>query len=312
MQQNLQMLHTCQNTNRENLLVVDDSRGEIICKKCGIVVKEKIIDPSIEKVSWTIDDYLANSRTGGQTKLSLYDRGLSSQINLSNKDSKGKNLSRFTKSQFDRLRVWDSRTKQTTHARTLTEAFIILDGIKMKLNLSEHVIEKTAYIYRKAVKKKIVRGRTKRGMLLASLYAACRESKTPRSLEEIAKYGNINKKNLSKDYRALLKSLDLRFEPDDPKSFLNKIASTINVPEKTVRIANQVLHDAKKKRITTSKKPQGIAGASIYLAGLIQNEKISYSKVSHATGISSVTLRKLVRILISKLGNESYLATIVR
>ena len=312
MKQTLQFTHNCKNNSSKNPLVVDVSRGEVVCNKCGLVLKEKIIDPSAEKVSWNIEDSLANSRTGGLTKLSIYDRGLSSQINLSNKDSHGNRLTAFTKNQFGRLRIWDSRTKQTNKARNLTDAFIILDGMKVKLNLSENIIEKTAYLYRKAVTRKIIRGRTKKGILLASLYAACRESKTPRSLQEIAKKGNINKKNLSKDYRALLKALELRFEPNDPIKFLNKIASRINVTQKTIRIANQVLHDAKKKRITASKKPQGIAGAAIYLAGLIRNEKISYSKISFASGISSVTLRKLVRILISRLGNESYLASIVR
>ena len=59
-----------------------------------------------------------------------------------------------------RLRTLDSRTQIDASTRNLKEAFNQLDRLKYKLGLSDSVVEKVAYIYRKAHEKKLVRGRT--------------------------------------------------------------------------------------------------------------------------------------------------------
>ena len=65
------------------------------------------------------------------------------------------------RSTMDKLRIWDLRTKAITSTdRNFISAFKQLDKLKDKLRLSGALIEKTAYIYRKAQERALVRGRT--------------------------------------------------------------------------------------------------------------------------------------------------------
>jgi transcription initiation factor TFIIIB Brf1 subunit/transcription initiation factor TFIIB len=51
---------------------------------------------------------------------------------------------------------------------------------KEKLGLSDTIVEKAAYTYRKVQERGLIRGRTIDSMLAAALYSACREMETPR------------------------------------------------------------------------------------------------------------------------------------
>ncbi|MGB6527060.1 MAG: hypothetical protein WA323_04145 [Candidatus Nitrosopolaris sp.] len=59
-------------------------------------------------------------------------------------------------------------------------------GVKDILSINDTLIEKSAYIYRKVLQKRIIKGRSIPALMVASIYAACRESHVPRTLDEIA------------------------------------------------------------------------------------------------------------------------------
>jgi transcription initiation factor TFIIB len=80
------------------------------------------------------------------------------------------------RSTIERLRTWDSRLQiHSPTDRNLSLAFQQLDKLKEKLGLSDAIIEKAAYIYRKVQERRLIRGRTIDGMLAAAVYIACRE-----------------------------------------------------------------------------------------------------------------------------------------
>jgi transcription initiation factor TFIIB len=77
--------------------------------------------------------------------------GLSTIIGRENKDATGRKLDAATSSAIERLRTWDYRMKvHTSKDRNLMHALQELDILKNKLGLSDAIVEKTAYIYRKA------------------------------------------------------------------------------------------------------------------------------------------------------------------
>jgi transcription initiation factor TFIIB len=85
------------------------------------------------------------------------------------------------------LRTWDSRIQvYTSTDRNLTQAFNELDTLKDKLGLPSAIIEKSAYIYRKAQENRLVLGRSISAVLVAAIYTACREMGIPRTLNDIA------------------------------------------------------------------------------------------------------------------------------
>jgi transcription initiation factor TFIIB len=140
-------------------MVTDQNTGELFCGICGFVVNDKISDTGAEWRSFANDD-TNRTRVGAGTSLTMHDMGLSTIIGTQNKDSTGKPLTSAMKSSIERLRTWDSRTQAHSSAeRNLRQALNEMDKLKDKLALTDAVIEKAAYIYRKSMEKKLVRKR---------------------------------------------------------------------------------------------------------------------------------------------------------
>lgn len=299
MEQMLSIFHYCpKDVKTKGRLVTDKTRGEIFCQECGRVLKERIITRDNEKIA----NFLEPNYPGKHTeKLSYYNMGLSTMINKKNIDSAGKLISSNNASKFTRLRVWHSRSQRKKN-RAMEKAFIFLDSMKSKLGLSSAVVEISAYYYRKASHQKLTRGRSVQTTILACLYAACRKSGVPRSLNEIAKVGNVKRKPLSRAFKAL--SINFNFIPHEPKNYVNQVATFLKSSEKTKRIAYQILDAAKKQGLSTSKKPLSLTGAAIYLASINSNERVSYKQISKITNTSSVTLRKITNQMIKNLKIE--------
>ena len=276
-------------------IITDSERGEMFCGGCGLVLVQNIADTSHESNGYSQEDFMKLTRTGPATSLTMYDKGLSTVIGV-NKDFSGNALSSKTKYEFNRLRVWDQRSKSRSTA-TLSKAFTLLNGMKTKLGISDNVVESAAYIYRKIVSAKLTRGRTMASLVSASLYAACRENNLPRTLDDIANAGNIERRILSRDLRTIIKKLGLKLNQYDISSFISKISNNMNLKEKTKRDAFDILKRCEPEGIIAGKHPVAQAAASLYIACIINGEKISQKKFSKESGVSDVTIRNRVALI---------------
>ena len=286
--------HKC--TQNKQALVTDTETGEVYCSDCGVVLKEKIVDRSNDARSFTKEDYLNKSRNGSPTKISMFDMGNSSMIAKKDIDATGKYISSKNKSHFSRLRLWDSRSKRNSKESSLIQGFTILDSIINRLGLPENIRENSAYLYRKAVEQKIIRGTSIRSMISASVYASCKQFGVPRSLDEVADSANINRKTLSRTYRRLVRKLDLdvmSYSTD----YVSKVANSVDVNEKIRRLSYKILEDAKKSNVHTGKNPIGLAAGVVYLSAIGSGQNVSMTTLSRKTNISTVTIRKISRLL---------------
>ena len=138
----------------KNGMLTDNVTGERFCGKCGFVISETLQDAGPEWRSFSKEGGADPTRTGAPTSLTMHDRGLATIINPLNKDASGKPLSTSMKSTIERLRTWDSRSKVNASSdKNLRQALSELATLKDKLSLSDPIIEKAAYIYRKALEK---------------------------------------------------------------------------------------------------------------------------------------------------------------
>ena len=272
-------------------MVTDQNTGELFCSKCGLVITDRIADTGAEWRSFSNDEG-NKARTGAGTSLTIHDMGLSTVIGAVNKDATGKPLSASVKSSIERLRTWDSRSQAHSSAdRNLRQALNEMDKLKDKLALTDAVIEKAAYIYRKAMEKKLVRGRSIQGLVAACLYASCRNTETPRTLDDIAKGINIRKKEVARCYRLIFRELELKMPVVDPVKGVSRIASIAELGEKSKRKAISILNQAKDVGLVAGKDPMGIAAAALYLACISTGEVKSQKDISIASGVTEVTIR---------------------
>jgi transcription initiation factor TFIIB len=222
----------------------------------------------------------------------MHDMGLATVIGSSNKDASGKSLSGSMKSTVERLRTWDRRSQVHVSAdRNLRQAFSELRRLSDKLSVSEAVTEKAAYIYRKALERGMVRGRSITAIMAASLYAACRDREIPRTLKDLAAVSNAKKKDIASSYRLLLTEMDMTMPVVDPTKCVSKIASRAGITEKTQRRALEILMKAEQTGISAGKAPMGLAASALYVACLLESEDKTQRDVAEASGVTEVTIR---------------------
>lgn len=277
--------------------ITDSERGEIFCGGCGLILVQNMLDASYENNGYTQEDFMKLARTGPGISLTMHDKGLSTVIGA-NKDSSGNALPSKTKYEFKRLRTWDQRSKSRKTA-TLSKAFTLLHGMKTKLGIPDNVVENAAYIYRKIVSARLTRGRTMASLVSASLYAACRENNIPRTLDDIAVAGNVERRILSRDLRTIIKKLGLNLNQYDTASFISKISNNMNLKEKTKRDGFEILKKCENEQITAGKHPVAQAAASLYISCILNGEKISQKRFALESGVSDVTIRNRA-VLIKK------------
>lgn len=285
-------------------LVTDLESGEIVCSKCGFVSSDRVQESRAE---WRTFGSEGNdrSRVGSPTTLAYHDMGLATVIGKQNKDSSGRKLDPSMNTSIQRLRTWDLRSQvHSSKKRNLLQAFSDLNRLKDKLGLSDAIIEKTAYVYRKAQEKQLVRGRSTSSILAAAIYAACRELGTSRTLKEIAKATDVKLKAISRGYRILVLELDIKVPLVDPVKCIAKIANGVKLTEKTKRMAMDTMNDLVGKEISAGKLPMGLAATVLYMSCLANGESKTQRDIADMAGVTEVTLRNRLKDLKARLELE--------
>ena len=276
--------------------------GEIICDKCGLVISDKLQDIGPEWRTFAVDETEASARTGLPRSLARHDLGLSTIIGRTERDASDNRIDPAMRARMNRLATWDMRSQlHTPRDRSLKAAFFQLDVLKDKLGLSDGIVEKRAYIYRKAQSRKLTRGRTVSAVLAAAIYIACREMGAHRTLDDIATACNVKRKELSKDFRVLHVRLDLKIPPTDPMKCIAKVGNKLKLSEKTRRKAAEIMSNVMKEEISAGKDPMGLAAAVLYLSSIKSGEAVTQISIAEAAGVTEVTVRNRFKDLKSKL-----------
>jgi transcription initiation factor TFIIB len=282
-------------------IVRDETIGEYVCDQCGLVLNGCIFDQGPEWRAFTPEEKQAKSRVGAPNNYSLYDKGLATTIQI-NRDAYGRHLPPKVRRQMWRLRKWQIRASlHGTARRNLLHAMTELERLAEKLHLPSSVQEMAAVIYRKAFGKDLVRGRCIAAIVAAALYAACRYTKIPRTLNEVAEASVRERDELARCYRLLIQRLDMHMPVDDPLDYVSKIGEKAGVSSRTQGIAMKIVREAKRKHVTSGKDPSGLAAAALYIASQFKRELVTQSELSRAADVTEVTIRNRKRELVEKL-----------
>ena len=301
---NQHVIDKCPECSSKNC-VHDYDTGETICGDCGLVLYEQMLDKGPEWRAFTQQEKASRSRVGMPTSYSVHDKGLSTTISQVDRDSYGRKLPVATRLLMWRLRKWQIRSRvHSSTDRNLAQAMSELDRLSGKVYISPQIKEKAALIYRKALDKSLVRGRSIAAITAAALYAACRRSGTPRTLREISAASLVDKKDVARCYRLLLRELDFHMPIADPLTYVSKIAEKNGISGKSQGTAIAILREARKKRMISGKDPMGLAAATLYIACLQNNERKTQKDIAEAAGVTEVTVRNRYKSLKQQLNLE--------
>ncbi|WP_255194286.1 transcription initiation factor IIB [Natronobeatus ordinarius] len=273
-------------------LIVDDEHGETICEDCGLVVEEDSVDRGPEWRAFDAAEKNEKSRVGAPTTNTMHDKGLSTNIDWRNKDAYGNSLDSRQREKMQRLRKWNERFRtRDSKERNLKQALGEIDRMASALGLPNNVRETASVIYRRALNEDLLPGRSIEGVSTSCVYAAARQAGVPRSLDEIADVSRVEKNEIARTYRYVVRELGLEVQPADPESYVPRFASGLDLSDEAELRARALLQNAKEKGVHSGKSPVGLAAAAVYAAALLTNEKTTQAAVSEVADISEVTIR---------------------
>jgi transcription initiation factor TFIIB len=286
----------------EDKMVTDFESGEIVCTRCGTVSPGQVLDTRRELVE---NPASRLSGVGPKSSLAMHDMNLSTMIGKSKRDSSGQVINSNNQAKMTRLRTWDMRTQfRDSSFRSFRIAFSLLNNLKNKLALPDSVIERTAYTYRKIEHKGLVRGRSIPSVLTACLYLTCRELAIPRTIDEIQEASNVKRKQIAREYREIVKTLELNVPPVNYFQCLEKISNSLQFDGKITRDAMTLMQNISELGISAGKDPMGLAAAVLYILSKTEGKLIKQEVIANAAGITDVTLRARTKEVKNKLAHQ--------
>ncbi|MAG38763.1 hypothetical protein CMO90_01620 [Candidatus Woesearchaeota archaeon] len=275
-------------------------KGEIICKDCGLVVEDKMVEFDQEWREFDAESAAKKRRAGAPMSYTQFDRGLGTEVgkkaDLYALGAKGKN-------KFFRLRKWQQRIS-TAIERNLKLALAELKRVSSYLKLPGSVEEEASRIYTMAVQKGLVRGRSMESVVAGAIYAACRRHDVPRTLDELSEASNIDKKEIGRTYRFVTRELGIKILPSNPSDYIARFSTSLRLNPETQTRSVEIIEQAQNVELTSGRGPTGIAAAALYVAALINGEKRTQREVADVAGVTEVTIRNRYKELLEKLDLE--------
>jgi len=292
----------CPECGSDNI-VTDADQGELVCDDCGLVIDERQIDRGPEWRAFNHSERQSKSRVGAPITETMHDRGLTTTIDWKDKDAYGRSLSSEKRSQMHRLRKWQERIRtKDAGERNLQFALSEIDRMASALGVPRSVREVASVIYRRALNEDLIRGRSIEGVATAALYAACRQEGIPRSLDEVAEVSRVPQKEIGRTYRYISQELGLELKPVDPKQFVPRFASALDLSEEVQAKATEIIDVSAEQGLLSGKSPTGFAAAAIYAASLLCNEKKTQREVADVAQVTEVTIRNRYQEQIEAMG----------
>ncbi|MHC1635465.1 MAG: transcription initiation factor IIB [Candidatus Methanospirareceae archaeon] len=276
-------------------LVRDYERAELFCADCGLVIDENIVDLGPEWRAFDFEQASKRARVGAPMTYRIHDKGLSSLSHLTS--TFGKSISP-TKS--FRLKKWQMNVANTSE-RSFIFALSEMDRMASALGLPINIREAASMLYRKAMSKGLIRGRSIEAVSSAILYIVCRQYGVPRTLDEIKAVSRVSQKEISRAYRFLLRELDIKLPPASPADFVPRFCSKLGLDGEVRAKAIDIIKEAQEKELTNGRGPIGIAAAAIYIAAVLCGKHRTQKEISEVTGVTEVTIRNRYKELAEEL-----------
>lgn len=280
-------------------LTYDEHKGEIVCNECGLIIEEKMVDTG-QEVGSQFDKTEKKGRGGAPISMQKFDKGLATNVGEISDIYK---LETGQTRKFLRLKKWQERVS-TSIERNLRLAMAELRRVASFLNLPSVVRDEASRVYNYVLQRGLVRGRSMESVIAACIYAACRSYNIPRTLDEIASASDVERKEIGRTYRFIVRKLRIKVTPSSPKDYISRFSSILHLSPKVQNEALKILKRADVSELTSGRGPAGIAAAALYVAALINDEKKTQREVADVAGITEVTIRNRYKELIDRLELE--------
>ena len=285
---------------------IDFSQEEPHCMDCGLVMTEWAVDMGKDNRVFSDGSGMEGERWGMPKSDLYHDGGLTTEMAPAIRDGAGQRLNAAQRRKYNRLRRQHQRTRiRDSKERNLVTALNELDRLGSQMSLPRPVRENAARIYKRAVERKLVRGRSIEGVVAACIHAACRLNQMSRTLDEIGQHSRTGRKEIGRTYKRVMKDLGIRILPTPPTEYVPRFSSQLQLDAQTESLATRILAYEQVGALGTGRGPTGLAAAAVYLATRIKGITRTQRDVAMAAGVTEVTIRNRYKEICSILNLDA-------
>ncbi|MFB6120021.1 MAG: transcription initiation factor IIB family protein [Halobacteriaceae archaeon] len=261
------------------------ARDETVCAECGLVVEENRIDHGPEWRSFSDDD-TNRERTGAPLTRSRHDRGLSTEIGRDTR-LKGRKRRRLARMRREHNRAQISSKAERNKVYGFTEIRRLVGALSLPCD----VREQACVLFESAQTEDLLHGRSIEGFAAAAVYATCRTRAISRGVNEILDPARADEDELSAAYDAMNRELGLPTGPIDPREYVPRFATALDVSDAVERCAIDLAETAREEGLDVGRNPRGVAAACLYTAAKRVGADLTQARAADAADVSPATLR---------------------
>ncbi len=269
------------------LYAVRDEAGRLVCRRCGTVISEDYLDTGPEWRSFTEEDRMRRSRVGAPLTSTLHDYGLTSYVRPNWKDPRQVKIARI------------QAKVRTQKDRKLIELLRELHSVSAKLGLPPRVMETMASIIRRAHGMGMIKRNNVYEYLAAAALIAARLERHPLPLKDVERVLGVSQQAIWRAYNAIIRKLRVKpAAPPKPTMFVARIASKLNLDAPVETLATRFTTLLVETGYAQGKPPAALAGAAVYLASILLDEKKNQMAIARTVGVSDATIRNRYRDIV--------------
>ncbi|KAL0819807.1 hypothetical protein ABMA28_007838 [Loxostege sticticalis] len=247
---------------------VDPARGDAVCTSCGTVLEDNIIVAEVE---------FQETAHGGAAAIGQFVSA----------DTKG-GATGFG-------RAFQAGIGQESREITLRKARDGITALCQQLRLNQQCIDIACNFFKMALSRHLTIGRPATHTQAACVYMTCRTEGTAHLLIDISDALQICCYQLGRAYFRLSRALCINIPPTDPCLYILRFASQLQFEDKQHEVsmtALRLVQRMKRDSIHSGRRPSGICGAALLIAGRLHNFSRTPTDMVRIVKVHESTIRK--------------------
>lgn len=280
-------VNVCTDCGETEDIIEDHRNGYNVCRGCGVVLGDRIIDETSEWRSFEDSHKSDPSRVGSASNPFLDTEQLDTMI------SAGKGLNSYTLSKIQMKNYMRGPKRALKNGLNLIQAFCERSFI------SKTIMNRAQYIFKTVESKKLLKGKNLEGAVGACIYIACKLENAPRTFKEISVVTGVQKREIGRCYKLISKEVDTKgMVPSG--DIVARFCADLNLSLKIQKIASTISQRTHEVGCLTGRSPDSVAAAVIYLVLNLFPEHRDLQKDIHlVTGVTEITIKNTYKDLVA-------------
>jgi len=160
------------------------------------------------------------------------------------------------------------------------------------------VLDRAREIFLKANRERAFQGRSLKALFYAALYIAYRSFGMTVRLKDISKSEGLDLKKLGSSFILLKSKLEITLPKISLQAWVRYYSKLLKLPTNTTKMAIALATQASNNNRLKHRNPHSLSGTAIYVACLRTRVQKKQKEISEISGVSTVTLRNLSKLLL--------------